>query len=56
MDCALALAGGAAFSNGHPIARACRDVRAAAFMNPLGSDRAHELLGRLALGLAPAFT
>jgi alkylation response protein AidB-like acyl-CoA dehydrogenase len=54
VDRALALVGGAGFSNRHPVARACRDVRAAAFMNPLGSDRAHELLGSLALGHAPA--
>jgi hypothetical protein len=48
------MAGGAGVANGHPIAPAYRDVRAAAFMNPLAADRAHELLGRLALGLAPA--
>jgi len=48
--------GEAGFSNRHPVARACRDVRAAAFMNPLASERAHELLGSLALGHAPALS
>jgi alkylation response protein AidB-like acyl-CoA dehydrogenase len=52
---ALALSGGAGYLNGSPIARAYRDVRAGAFMNPLGADRAYELVGRVALGLAPAF-
>jgi alkylation response protein AidB-like acyl-CoA dehydrogenase len=51
VDRALALAGGAAFRSGHPIARAYRDVRAGAFMNPLASGRAYELIGQVALGL-----
>lgn len=51
VDRALALVGGAAFRNGHPIARAYRDVRAGAFMNPLASGRAYELIGQVALGL-----
>jgi alkylation response protein AidB-like acyl-CoA dehydrogenase len=51
VDRALALVGGAAFRSGHPIARAYRDVRAGAFMNPLASGRAYELIGQVALGL-----
>ena len=51
VDRALTLAGGRGYLNGHPIARAYRDVRASAFMNPLASGRAHEFLGRVALGL-----
>jgi hypothetical protein len=50
VDRALALVGGAAFRSGHPI-RAYRDVRAGAFMNPLASGRAYELIGQVALGL-----
>jgi alkylation response protein AidB-like acyl-CoA dehydrogenase len=51
VDRALALVGGGAFRSGHPIARAYRDVRAGAFMNPLASGRAYELIGQVALGL-----
>ena len=51
VDRALTLAGGRGYLNGHPIARAYRDVRAGAFMNPLAAGRAHEFLGRVALGL-----
>jgi L-evernosamine nitrososynthase len=51
VDRALTLAGGRGYLNGHPIARAYRDVRASAFMNPLAAGRAHEFLGRVALGL-----
>ena len=50
VDRALALSGGAGYLNGSPLARAYRDVRAGAFMHPLGANRAYELLGRLALG------
>jgi alkylation response protein AidB-like acyl-CoA dehydrogenase len=49
-DRALAVSGGAGYLNGSPLARACRDVRAAAFMNPLGAGRAYEFLADLALG------
>jgi hypothetical protein len=31
-----------------------RDVRAGAFMHPLGANRAYELIGQVALGLEPA--
>jgi alkylation response protein AidB-like acyl-CoA dehydrogenase len=50
VDRALALSGGAGYANGHPLARAYRDVRAGAFMHPLGANRAYEFLGDVALG------
>jgi alkylation response protein AidB-like acyl-CoA dehydrogenase len=50
VDRALALSGGAGYLNGHPLARAYRDVRAGSFMHPLGANRAYELLGDIALG------
>jgi alkylation response protein AidB-like acyl-CoA dehydrogenase len=50
VDRALALSGGAGYLNGSPIARAYRDVRAGAFMHPLGDNRAYELLEQVALG------
>jgi alkylation response protein AidB-like acyl-CoA dehydrogenase len=56
VDRALALSGGGGYLNGSPLARAYRDVRAGAFMNPLGADRAYELVGRTALGLEPALS
>jgi alkylation response protein AidB-like acyl-CoA dehydrogenase len=51
VDRALTLAGGRGYLNGHPIARAYRDVRASAFMNPLAAGRAHEFIGKVALGM-----
>jgi alkylation response protein AidB-like acyl-CoA dehydrogenase len=53
VDRALALSGGAGYLNGHPLARAYRDVRAGSFMHPLGANRAYELLGDVALGRRP---
>ncbi|HEY6693967.1 MAG TPA: acyl-CoA dehydrogenase family protein [Solirubrobacteraceae bacterium] len=50
VDRALALSGGAGYLNGHPLARAYRDVRAGGFMHPLGANRAYELLGDVVLG------
>ena len=50
VDRALSLSGGAGYLNGSPLARAYRDVRAVAFMHPLGANRAYEFLGQLALG------
>jgi alkylation response protein AidB-like acyl-CoA dehydrogenase len=47
---ALALSGGAGYVNGSPLARAYRDVRAGAFMHPLGANRAYDHLARVALG------
>jgi alkylation response protein AidB-like acyl-CoA dehydrogenase len=54
VDRALALSGGAGYLNGSILARAYRDVRAGAFMHPLGANRAYELIGQVALGLEPA--
>jgi alkylation response protein AidB-like acyl-CoA dehydrogenase len=54
VDRALALSGGAGYMASHPLARAYRDVRAGAFMHPLGANRAYELIGEVALGLEPA--
>ena len=54
VDRALSLSGGAGYLNGSPLARAYRDVRAGAFMHPLGANRAYELLGRLAIGREPS--
>jgi hypothetical protein len=38
----------------HPLSRAYRDVRATAFMHPLGANRAYEFLGRVGLGGEPS--
>jgi alkylation response protein AidB-like acyl-CoA dehydrogenase len=54
VDRALALSGGAGYLNGSILARAYRDVRAGAFMHPLGANRAYELIGQVALGIEPA--
>jgi alkylation response protein AidB-like acyl-CoA dehydrogenase len=50
VDRALALSGGAGYLNGSPLARAYRDVRAGAFMHPLGANRAYAFLSDVALG------
>ena len=50
VDRALALSGGAGYLNGSSLARAYRDVRAGAFMHPLGANRAYGFLGDVALG------
>jgi alkylation response protein AidB-like acyl-CoA dehydrogenase len=50
VDRALAVSGGAGYVNGHPLARAYRDVRAGGFMHPLGANRAYEFLGDIVLG------
>jgi alkylation response protein AidB-like acyl-CoA dehydrogenase len=47
-DRALASSGGAGYVNGSLLARACRDVRAGAFMHPLGANRAYELVAAVA--------
>jgi alkylation response protein AidB-like acyl-CoA dehydrogenase len=54
VDRSLALSGGAGYLNGSPLARAYRDVRATAFMHPLGANRAYDYLGELALGGEPS--
>jgi L-evernosamine nitrososynthase len=56
VDRALALSGGAGYLNGSPLARAYRDVRAGAFMHPLGANRVYGFLARTALGLRPELT
>src|SRR4029078_8513212 len=45
-DRSLALSGGAGYLNGSPLARATRDVRAGAFMPPLGANRVYGCLAR----------
>ena len=54
VDRALALSGGAGYLNGSPLARAYRDVRATAFMHPLGANRAYDYLGQVAAGHQPS--
>ena len=53
VDRALALCGGRAYTNGSPLARAYRDVRAAPFMHPLAAGRATAFLAQFALGRDP---
>jgi len=53
VDRALALSGGSGYLNGSPLARAYRDVRAGAFMHPLGANRAYDFVGQRELGLVP---
>jgi len=53
VDRALALSGGQGYTNGSPLARAYRDVRAAPFMHPLAAGRATGFLARYALGRDP---
>jgi alkylation response protein AidB-like acyl-CoA dehydrogenase len=54
VDRALALSGGAGYLNGHPLGRAYRDVKAGAFMHPLGANRAYDFVADVALGREPA--
>jgi alkylation response protein AidB-like acyl-CoA dehydrogenase len=54
VDRALVLSGGAGYRATSPLARAVRDVRAGAFMHPLGGTRATDVLGALAVGAEPA--
>jgi alkylation response protein AidB-like acyl-CoA dehydrogenase len=49
VDRALALSGGGGYLNGSVLARAYRDVRAGAFMHPLGANRAYDVLADVAL-------
>jgi alkylation response protein AidB-like acyl-CoA dehydrogenase len=53
VDRALAMSGGAGYMNKHPLSRAYRDVRAGAFMHPLGANRAYEFIGTVSLGKRP---
>jgi alkylation response protein AidB-like acyl-CoA dehydrogenase len=50
VDRAIVLSGGAGYVNGSPLARAYRDVKAGAFMHPLGANRAYDYLGHVVLG------
>jgi alkylation response protein AidB-like acyl-CoA dehydrogenase len=52
-DRSLALSGGAGYLNGSPLARATRDVRAGAFMHPLGANRAYGFIASVAHGREP---
>jgi alkylation response protein AidB-like acyl-CoA dehydrogenase len=54
VDDALALTGGAGYRATHPIAKLYRDVRAGAFMHPLGANRAYEFVGEVSLGREPS--
>jgi L-evernosamine nitrososynthase len=54
VDRALMLSGGSGYLSGSPLARAYRDVKAAAFMHPLGANRAYEFLADVSLGRDPA--
>jgi L-evernosamine nitrososynthase len=54
VDRALLLSGGSGYLSGSPLARAYRDVKAAAFMHPLGSNKAYEFLADVSLGRDPA--
>ena len=54
VDRTLILSGGSGYLNGSPLARAYRDVKAGAFMHPLGANRAYEFLADISLGRDPA--
>ena len=56
VDRALMLSGGAGYRRTHALSRAYRDVRAGAFMQPLGALRAYSYLGQATLGLEPALS
>jgi alkylation response protein AidB-like acyl-CoA dehydrogenase len=54
VDRALALSGGSGYRADDPLAKAWRDVRAGAFMHPMGANRVGAYLAGTALGLEMA--
>jgi alkylation response protein AidB-like acyl-CoA dehydrogenase len=54
VDRALRLSGGAGYLSNSALGRAYRDVRATAFMHPLGENRAYAFLGTVAAGREPS--
>jgi alkylation response protein AidB-like acyl-CoA dehydrogenase len=56
VDRALTLSGGAGYMAKHPLSRAYADVRAGAFMHPLGANRAYEFIGQVTLGITPTLS
>jgi alkylation response protein AidB-like acyl-CoA dehydrogenase len=54
VDRALALSGGSGYRAADPLAKAWRDVRAGAFMHPMGANRVGTYLAANALGLGAA--
>jgi alkylation response protein AidB-like acyl-CoA dehydrogenase len=53
VDRAMAMSGGSGYLTRSPLSRAYRDVRAGAFMHPLGANRAYQFIGEVALRLTP---
>jgi alkylation response protein AidB-like acyl-CoA dehydrogenase len=53
VDRTLALSGGGGYMSASPLARAYRDVRATAFMHPLGANRGYLFLADIAAGRDP---
>ena len=56
VDRAVTLSGGAAYMRTHSLARATRDVRAGAFMQPLGAIRAYDYLAQATLSRSPTLS
>ena len=56
VDRALTLSGGAGYRRSHVLSRAYRDVRAGAFMQPLGTLRAYAYLAQATLEIEPSLS
>ena len=54
VDRALELSGGAGYLTRSPLSQACRDVRAGAFMHPLGANRAYDFIAQVELRHSPS--